>query len=103
LPGWTANTTRSTPEVLALEQSGSRLYVSGRFGGNDGAAPGKLAALDPAGNVITTFQPAPAGTVRFIDVTDDGSKLFAAGTCATISQTTRSLRGWGGVPIHRTG
>jgi len=90
VPGWTANTTGTTPEVLALEQSGSRLYVSGRFGGIDGVARGKLAALDPAGNVITAFRPAPAGGVRFIDVTDDGSKLFAAGNYTRIGGLART-------------
>jgi hypothetical protein len=86
---WTADTVGTTPDVLGLAVSGSKLYASGRFTGIDGTTRKRLVALDTAGNVITGFNPAPTGTVRVVSPSADGSRLFAGGAFNAIGGQSR--------------
>jgi outer membrane protein assembly factor BamB len=87
---WSADTTGDQPDVLGLAVNGSYLYVSGRFTGIDGTTTRKrLAALDPAGNLITTFNAAPTGTVRVVATAAGGTRLFAGGAFNAIGGQSR--------------
>lgn len=90
LPLWSANTTGTTPEVLALTTSGSRLYAGGRFGGIDGTFRRRLAALDANGNVIKSFTPKPnLAAVKFLATHPDGTKVYAGGAFDVIGGQSR--------------
>ena len=90
IPDWTADTVGDVPDVLGLAVSGSSLYVGGRFAGIDGSTRRRLAALDAAGNLITTFRPAPSAAVRVVAPSVDGTRLFVGGTFALIGGQSRA-------------
>lgn len=90
LEDWSADTTGSPADVLDLSVAGQTLYVAGRFTGIDGTTRKRLVALDRAGNIVPSFRPAPAGTVRVVAPTSDGGRLFAGGAFATIGGASRS-------------
>jgi outer membrane protein assembly factor BamB len=92
LSAWSADTTGTTPEVLALATAGDRVYVGGRFGGIDGTSRKRLVALDAtAGTVVKSFQPAPnLAAVRFVAVGPDGDRVFAGGAFDVIGGQSRT-------------
>lgn len=91
LPSWTADTTGTTPEVLALAVTGNRLYVGGRFGGIDATDRKRIVAVDATiGEVIKTFKPNPnPAAVKFLAASPDGSRVFAGGAFDTIGGQSR--------------
>lgn len=88
--GWRADTTGSTPEVLALASDGSRVYAGGRFGGIDGTGRKRVAALDANGDVVKSFDPRPnLAAVKFLATSPDGSRVFAGGAFDVIGGAAR--------------
>ncbi|MFN4089332.1 MAG: hypothetical protein ACK4QW_09880, partial [Alphaproteobacteria bacterium] len=49
----------------------------------------RLAALTPAGEVILGFNPWPDWTVREVEVSPDGTKVYAVGAFSAIGGATR--------------
>jgi hypothetical protein len=86
---WQADTVGTSPDVLSLAVAGNYLYAAGRFTGIDGTTRKRLVALDPAGDVITTFNAAPTGTVRVVAPSSDGTRLFAGGGYNAIGGQSR--------------
>jgi WD40 repeat protein len=77
---WQADTAGTNPEVKSIAVHADRLYVGGKFGTIDGTSRLRLAAVDTgSGDVVTSFRPRPAGGVRAIVLSPDGSTLFAGG------------------------
>ncbi|HEX5016949.1 MAG TPA: hypothetical protein VFX15_05130, partial [Actinomycetes bacterium] len=74
LNNWSAN---AAGPVNALAVNGDSLYVGGNFSTIAGEQIGRLARVSSAtSEVDTTFNPAPGGNVRALEVTSDGSKIF---------------------------
>ena len=93
LPGWSANTTGSSPTVHSLAVHGSRLYVGGRFTDIEGAGRSKFAAVDTtSGDVVPEFDPAPDGAVREVVVTPGGGTVFAGGGFTKLGGADRENR-----------
>lgn len=91
LDSWVADTGGSAPDVNSLAVKGDRLYVGGKFGSIDGTTRKRLVAIDvPSGDVITSFRPAPSGSVREVVVSPDGTKVYAGGAFATIGGQARA-------------
>lgn len=91
LPDWQADTVGTYPDVKSLAVSGTRLYVGGRYTGIDGTTRKRLTAIDTVtGDVVTTFKPAPNGNVREVDVSPDGTKVYAGGAFTTIGGQPRA-------------
>jgi hypothetical protein len=87
---WSADTTGDRGDVLGLAVNGDYLYVSGRFTGIDGTTTRKrLVALNPAGNLITTFNAGPNSTVRVVAPAAGGTRLFAGGGFTVIGGQSR--------------
>lgn len=86
---WSADTTGTAPDVLGLAAAGANVYASGRFTGIDGTTRKRLVLLNSTGNLITTFNPAPTGTVRVIAPSADGTRLFAGGAFNAIGGASR--------------
>jgi hypothetical protein len=92
LPGWSADTTGDTPEVLSLAVLGDRLFAGGRFGGIDGRTTYKrLAAIGvSSGNVIETFKPKPSlQAIKFLSADPDEGTVFVGGGFSTIGGASR--------------
>jgi len=84
---WDANTDGT---VYALASSGNRVYAGGTFTTIDGAARRRLAAVDQqTGAVQTGFNPFPNWTVKTIQVSPDGARVFAAGGFSAIGGAQR--------------
>jgi WD40 repeat protein len=76
--------------VRALATSSGRLYVGGSFSRIGGKAVNRLASLDQATGVVnTSFAPHPDATVRAVDVSPDGQKLYAGGPFKNIALVAR--------------
>lgn len=86
---WPTTTSNNTVRALAADGTG-RLYVGGNFGLIGGRSIPRLAAVDQTtGAVDRTFVPAPNNTVRALGLTDDGSRLYAAGSFTTMGGQSR--------------
>lgn len=82
--------TRVSSAVWSLAVSQGGLYVGGIFGTVGGNSIPNLAKLDAAtGAVDTSFRPAPTGRVRGLDLSSDGSKLYAGGGFSNIAGVDR--------------
>ncbi len=88
LQNWSANATGS---VNALAVDADALYVGGGFGAVAGnQATNRLARVSVAtSDVDPTFDPNPGGTVRALEVTSDGSRIFAVGTFTSFAGQNR--------------
>jgi len=76
--------------VRALASSGDRLYVGGGFSTIGGVATSKLAALSTStGEVDASFAPRPDATVRALDVSPGGDRLYVAGGFKNIAGQSR--------------
>lgn len=85
---WAADATGGA--VRDIEVAGNRIYVAGAFTGIDGTARKRLVALTPAGDLITTFNPAPNWTVRDVEVTPDQAEVYAVGGFTAIGGASRT-------------
>lgn len=92
VPTWVADTTGGSPLVQALATSGDRLYVGGTFSGIDGTGRASLAALDPAGDLVTGFRSRANNGVKAVRVSPDGGTVYAVGAFSKIGGTDRP---WG--------
>ena len=83
--GWT--TTAKNNTVRALEaDAGDRLYVGGNFGSIGGRAVARLAALSQStGTVDPSFAPTPNNTVRGLALSQDATKVYAAGSFTSVN------------------
>lgn len=78
IAGWQAD---ANDGVLALKTFGDRLYVAGKFTAIGTKNIKRLAAVNVnTGVVQTSFNPWPTYNVSAIDLTPDGTKLYAAGS-----------------------
>lgn len=87
--GWTTTAKNNSVRALATD-SADRLYVGGNFGSIGGRAISRLAALSQSTGVVSTsFVPAPSDTVRGLALSDDGTKLYAAGSFLNMGGAAR--------------
>lgn len=87
---WQADTGGTYPDVKSLEVKGGRVYVAGRFTAIDGTTRKRLVALDvTTGDVVPSFRPAPNGAVREVEVSPDGTKVYAGGAYTAIGGQSR--------------
>lgn len=76
--------------VWDLTVSGSRLYLGGSFTRVAGAARKRLAAVDAdSGSVVSSWRPSANATVKALEMSSDGSLLFAGGKFTSISGVGR--------------
>lgn len=76
--------------VRALARKGSRLYAGGTFSTISGTSVSRLAALDTSsGSVKSDFKPRPDAGVRALVLSPDGTRLYVAGSFATIGGSAR--------------
>lgn len=87
--GWTTTTSNNTVRALTADGTG-RLYVGGSFSRIGGRAIARLAAVDQATGVVDpAFAPQPNNTVRALGLTDDGTRVYAAGSFSTMGGQSR--------------
>jgi hypothetical protein len=88
LQKWSSNATGS---VNTLAVHGDHLYLGGGFGAVSGnQAMNRLARVSVASSdVDPTFDPNPGGTVRALEVTSDGSRIFAVGPFTSFAGQSR--------------
>lgn len=76
--------------VRALARKGSRLYAGGTFSTINGVSVSRLAALDTStGALKSDFKPRPDAGVRGLALSPDGTRLYVAGSFATIGGAAR--------------
>lgn len=76
--------------VRALARKGSRLYAGGTFSTISGVSVSRLAALDTStGAVKSDFKPRPDAGVRALALSPDRTRLYVAGSFATIGGAAR--------------
>ena len=76
--------------VRALARKGSRLFAGGTFSTISGVSVSRLAALDTSsGAVKSDFKPRPDAGVRALALSPDGTRLYVAGSFATIGGAAR--------------
>ncbi len=86
--GWKAQVKNNL--VRALAAVGGRLYVGGSFSRIAGRDVNRLALLDQTtGAVDMSFAPRPSATVRAVDVSPDGTKVYAGGAFTVIAGVSR--------------
>jgi hypothetical protein len=102
-PAQAAYSVTSTPTwsprgtVFAITVHGDRIYIAGSFTKLKNIATGqyvtrnRVAALDASsGNLISSFNPNVDGTVRAVEVSADGSRVFLGGDFTSVNGTPRS-------------
>lgn len=86
-PDWAADT---DGDVLTLVTSGDRLYAGGRFREIGGVLRRRLASLDQATAAVDlAFHPWPNWTVKEVEVSADGSRVYAVGGFTAIGGQSR--------------
>lgn len=87
LHSWSANAGGS---VNGLAVNGDALYVGGGFASIGGEQVARLAKVSASTSTVdTSFQPTPGGVVRAVEVTADGSKIFAVGGFTSVGGQQR--------------
>lgn len=77
-------------DVLSMATSGTSLYVAGRFRDIGGERRQRLARVDQdTGAVDVSFHPWPNWTVKEINVSPDGTKVYAVGGFTSIGGQAR--------------
>lgn len=89
VPGWRAG---ASAKVYSLATAGGRLYAGGSFtsvnSGTGAVTRLRLAAFDAAtGQVDTVWRPSADAYVRAVEMSADGSRVFAGGSFGTVSGT----------------
>ena len=87
LHNWSAN---AVGNVNGLAVNGDSLYVGGGFSTIGGESISRLARVSVTTSAVdTSFNPSPGGVVRAVEVTNDGSKIFAVGGFTTVGGQQR--------------
>ncbi len=77
---------RPSGTVNSLALSGSTLYAGGSFTSVNGSPRANLAAFDATnGALSTTWTPAADALVKAVDMSADGTRVYAAGNFTTIN------------------
>ncbi len=85
---WSVNAVGS---VNGLATAGDWLFVGGGFGSIGNEPIAYLARVDVSSHVVdSAFNPSPDGVVRALEVTNDGTKLFAVGEFDNVGAQTRN-------------
>lgn len=88
LTSWKAATNSNLVRALAAEAG--RLYVGGSFSRIAGTDINRLAAVDQTtGRIDPAFAPRPNNTIRALNTSPDGSKVYAGGPFTAIAGSAR--------------
>ena len=86
----TAWAPRANGTVASIVAGATNVYIGGTFGSVNGVARARIAAITRStGALVTAWNPGASGTVRFLELSPDGTRVYAGGNYQTIGGASR--------------